>query len=241
MSEELRTHHHEEHAEDCTCGCHEHEHEHHHHHHHEDGECCGHGHHHHEDGECCGHEHHHHHEDGECCGHEHHHHHHDHGDDCDCGCHEHEHDHHHHHHDHGDDCDCGCHDHDHHEHDHAGHDHGHTYDVPGYKIVETHNHEGATICSFEKETNRAADEVKPAMEKAILQLQAWLDEQGALIGHVKGYIKEAGPTTTFSTTGNELNIEAHAGGGVSIGFASIVFGPGEEVLKDRVIELFANV
>lgn len=42
------------------------------------------------------------------------HHHHDHGEDCSCGCHDHEH-----HHDHGEDCGCGCHDHQHHhEHEH---------------------------------------------------------------------------------------------------------------------------
>ena len=46
-------------------------------------------------------------------------HHHDHGEHCDCGCHEHHHDHdehcdcgcHEHHHDHDEHCDCGCHHH----------------------------------------------------------------------------------------------------------------------------------
>ena len=60
--------------------------------------------------------------------HEHEHeHHHEHGEDCTCGCHDHdrEHEHHHdhdheHHHEHGEDCTCGCHDHDH-EHEHHHH------------------------------------------------------------------------------------------------------------------------
>ena len=83
-----------------------------------------HEHHHHE---------HHHHEHGEectcgCHDHEHehhhdHHHHHEEGEECCCGHHhnhEHEHEHHHdHHHDHGEGCTCGCHDHDHHGHHHA--------------------------------------------------------------------------------------------------------------------------
>ncbi len=79
------------------------------------------------------------------------------------------------------------------------------------------------------------------MEKAINELEAWLEENGALIGHVKGYIKEAGPVTTFSTTGNGLNVESHEGGALQVGFAAIVFGPEEEVLKDKVIEIFEKV
>ena len=180
------------------CCCHE-EHEHEHHHEHD------HAHEHH----------HHHHHDHE---HEHHHHHHD----DECGCEEHEH-HHHHHHDHDDDCDCGCHDHDH---DHE-HDEGTSYDIPGYSVFETHSHEGATICSFEKDILTDPEQAKVAMEDAIHELTAWLDSIGALIGHVKGYIKEHGPTTTFSTTGSTLNIEGHEPQGAAIGFASIVFGPTE--------------
>ncbi|MBR3243566.1 MAG: hypothetical protein IKF90_12850 [Parasporobacterium sp.] len=177
-----------------------------------------HGHHH--DHEEHGHHHHHDHEE-----HGHHHHH----EECGCG-HDH-HDHHDHHHE----------GHDFHEHDHHDHDHGHTYEVPGYKIVETHNHEGATICSFEKEMKKPANEVKASMEAAILSLEDWLEESGALIGHVKGYIKEGGPVTTFSTTGNGLNVQSHEGGTLVIGFAAIVFGPSEEGLKDKVLEVFETL
>lgn len=178
----------------------------------------------------------------------------EHGEDCTCGCHEHDHDHEHHHHEHEHHHDHEHHhhheheghehhhhDHDFHEHDHHDHDHGHTWEAPGYKIVETHNHEGATICSFEKDVRRSAADAKAEMEGAINKLEGWLEESGALIGHVKGYIKEAGPVTTFSTTGNGLNIQSHEGGGLSVGFAAIVFGPEEEVLKDKVLEVFQNL
>ena len=184
--------------------------------------CCHEEHEHHHEHE---HEHHHHHD------HEHEHHHHD---------HDHDHEHHHHHHDHDDDCDCGCHDHDH-DHDHHDHDHGHTYEVAGYSVLETHSHEGATICSFEKDILTDPEQAKVAMEDAIHELTAWLDSIGALIGHVKGYIKEHGPTTTFSTTGSTLNIEGHEPQGAAIGFASIVFGPTEEELKDKVVEVFERL
>lgn len=79
------------------------------------------------------------------------------------------------------------------------------------------------------------------MEEAIRRLEEWLDSKGALIGHVKGYIKEAGPVTTFSTTGSGLNVESHGSGPVTIGFAAIVFGPEEETLKDKVLELFTGI
>ena len=226
MSEELKNENIEEEKEECCCGheeehehAHEgHEHEHHHHHEHDE------------------HEHHHHGHDDECCGHdhEHEHHHHDHDDEC-CG---HDHDHEHHHHDHDDEC-CG-HDHDH---EHHHHDHGHTYDVPGYSLVETHVHEGATVCSFEKASVMGAEEGKTAMEESILELEHWLEAEGALIGHVKGYIKSGGTTATFSTVGNAqgLNMSEHESAGLAIGFAAIVFGPSEETLKDKVVEVFERL
>ncbi len=204
----------------------------------EEEECCEHEHHHHhhDDDECCGHEHHHHHhhddDDDECCEHGHHHHHHDDDDDECCG-----HDHHHHHHHDDDDDECCEHDHEHHHH----HDHGHKYEVPGFKVFETHNHEGATICSFEKDVKSDAEPVIKNMKECIGILEKWLDENNALIGHVKGYVKEAGPITTFSTVGYGLNVEKHDSTTVCVGFASIVFGPSEEELKDKVAEIFAAI
>ena len=79
------------------------------------------------------------------------------------------------------------------------------------------------------------------MKACIETLKSWLDETGAYIGHVKGYVKEAGPTTTFSTVGGSLNIENHDGMGASVGFASIVFGPSEEELEQKVAEIFREV
>ena len=79
------------------------------------------------------------------------------------------------------------------------------------------------------------------MERCIKDLEKWLDDTDATIGHVKGYIKESGPVTTFSTVGCGLNIEQHEGGSqMMIGFAAIVFGPTEEELKDKVAEIFAS-
>ena len=197
--------------EECCCGHDSHEHHEHHQEHEHEHE---HEHHHHEHG-------HHHHEHE----HEHEHHHHDHDEHCDCGD-----EHHHHHH--------GDHDHDH-DHDHHHHDHGHQYDVPGFRIFETHDHEGATICSFEKDVMTDVSDTVGKMQDCINALEKWLDETDATIGHLKGYVKEAGPVTTFSTVGYGLNVEKHEGAGLAIGFASIVFGPSEEELKEKVAEIFA--
>lgn len=169
----------------------------------------------------------------ECCCHEEHEHEHH---------HEHEHEHEHHHHDHDHDHDHEHHHHHHHDHEHDHeHDEGTSYDIPGYAVFETHSHEGATICSFEKDILTDVEKAKVAMEDSINELSAWLDSTGALIGHVKGYIREAGPTTTFSTTGGTLNVEGHEAQGAAIGFASIVFGPTEEELKDKVVEVFERL
>lgn len=78
------------------------------------------------------------------------------------------------------------------------------------------------------------------MADSIEALKVWLEEEDALIGHLKGYIKTGGPVTTFSTTGDVLNVEEHASSAFSVGFAAIVFGPSEETLKDKVLEVFGK-
>ena len=134
------------------------------------------------------------------------------------------------------------HDHDH-DHDHEGHDHdhGHQYKVAGYSLVETHTHEGATVCSFEKETSLSPKEAQAAMKEAFAEIESWLNSEGAIIGHVKGYIRTHGPSYTFSTVGSGVNTGEYEGNGASVGFASIVFGPDEETMKDKVTEIFAGL
>ena len=75
-----------------------------------------------------------------------HHHHHDHGEHCDCGCHDHEHEHHHHH-EHDEHCDCGCHGHEHHHHDHEHECHGHHHDHECHHHEHHHHHEHDEHCT----------------------------------------------------------------------------------------------
>ena len=174
-------------------------------------------------GECCHeYEYGHHHDD--CCGHEHTHTHEHHRDDC---C---EHDHAHEHH-HNSDC---C------EHDHE-HSHGHTYDVQGFETVESHSHEGASISSIVKTTNLNYDEAYKKMNSAIEALRDELNNNGHIIGHLKGFIKESGEITTFSTVGADLTIQKHPGTGLQISFTAIVFGPSEEELKDMLVNCFKEI
>ncbi len=164
-----------------------------------------------ENHEHCHHEHHHEHED---CGHEHHHEHED------CG-HEHHHDHEHEH---------------HHEHSHA-----HTYDVSGFLTVESHTHEGAAVCSFEKKSSFDYDEACEKMNAAISKLRDELNSEGHIIGHLKGFIKQSGEVATFSTVGADITVQKHPQAGAEISFAAIVFGPDEEALKDKLVNCFASL
>lgn len=102
-------------------------------------------------------------------------------------------------------------------------------------------HEGATICSFERNITMSGEEARVAMKEAFESLRDWLNAQGYIIGHVKGYIKENGDTSTFSTVGAELHVNTSEGSGALAGFASIVFGLAEEALKDKVIEEFSRL
>ena len=83
----------------------------------------------------------------------HHDHHHEHGESCDCGCHDHDH-----HHEHEDSCDCGCHNHDHHhEHDHEHHhDHGESCGCDACLVGSMghhhHHHADEVFMSWGRET-----------------------------------------------------------------------------------------
>ena len=79
------------------------------------------------------------------------------------------------------------------------------------------------------------------MHDGILKLKEWLEDNNALIGHLKGYVKKTGELTTFSTTGTSLNTEVHDSAGADIAFAAIVFGPDEETMKDKMVEIFKNI
>jgi len=188
--------------------------------------------------------------------HDHHGHHHEHEENHDsCNhdhkdeCHDH-HDHHHEHHnccghDHDHDCTSHGHDHDHHhEHHHHDHNEGTKYQVEGFDILETHCHEGATICSFEKmvdgrlEISTTNTEI---IDEKIKVLVGWLEEKNAIIGHIKGYINEPEANMTFSTTGFGINYAEHRSDRRKMAFAAIVIGVGEEELKDKVVELFRDI
>ncbi|MBE5878131.1 MAG: cobalamin biosynthesis protein CobW [Lachnospiraceae bacterium] len=120
---------------------------------------------------------HHHHEH-----HEHEHHHHEHGEECTCGCHDHEHhdhDHHeheHHHHEHGEECTCGCHDHEHH-HDHDHHEHEHHHHEHGEECTcgchghheHGHHHADDVFTSWGLETPAAYS--KEAVEDILEELE----------------------------------------------------------------------
>lgn len=83
----------------------------------------------------------------------HHDHHHEHGESCDCGCHDHDH-----HHEHEESCDCGCHNHDHHhEHDHEHHhDHGESCGCDACLVGSMghhhHHHADEVFMSWGRET-----------------------------------------------------------------------------------------
>lgn len=79
------------------------------------------------------------------------------------------------------------------------------------------------------------------MNSAVLRLRDELNNEGHIIGHLKGFIKQNGEVTTFSTVGADLTVQKHSGAGVQISFAAIVFGPDEETLKDRLADCFAGI
>ena len=113
--------------------------------------------------------------------------------------------------------------------------------MPGYKIFESHTHEGATVCSFEKNLQMDYAEAGKCMEEAIEALKQWLNESGAVIGHLKGYVKETTRSKAFSTVGREINSTEKEESGGYAAFASIVIGPSEDDLKAKVIEIFAGL
>ncbi len=143
----------------------------------------------------------------------------------------------------------GCHDvHGHHHRHHHGHHHEHnegtTISAPGFEILETHSHEGATVCSFEKYIDAEADiapENAGLLDGKLNALTGWLEAENAVIGHIKGYVEAPEENVTFSTTGRGINYARHRADVKKLAFAAIVMGVSEEKLKEKIVELFGVI
>lgn len=182
----------------------ENQHDHHDHEHGEEHDHHDHGHHDHEHGE--GHEH-----------HDHGHHDHEHGEEHEHHEHEHseEHEHHEHgHHDHGEG-------HEHHDHDH---EHGEEHEHLGTDgDINFSRHEGALICSTQFVVNLAYNQTVKAVEGALNELAAWVDDNKGYTGHIKASVNETGRSSSISNTGDGVVIKEFTDNKTAIVMASIIF------------------
>lgn len=146
-------------------------------------------------------------------------HHAEHGEDCTCGCHDHDHHHHYDHHaEHGEDCTCGCHDHDHHHHDH---DHHHDHH---------HHHADEVFSSFGAETTHKF--TKKQIEEALSALSNFT-EYGQVL-RAKGIVEgEDGRWIHFDYVPGEPDVRY--GSAAVTGMLCVI---GADIEKDSVKELF---
>jgi len=142
------------------------------------------------------------------------HHHHDHGENCTCGCHDHEH----HHHEHGEDCTCR-----------DGH-------------VSVSSHDGSIIGALSGVI--AADDLNCAetmLADALRSLAAAVSDLGGIVGHIKFAVTELGRGLQLSVTDEEVTVRRLSSAAYRAEGVAIVFNMAEETLKSAMSDTVGRI
>lgn len=105
------------------------------------------------------------------------------------------------------------------------------------KVVNIKVHEGAIVCSFEYKILCDLIAVQKVFECEINSLVNWLNDNKAIIGHIKGNLHEGETSIHYSTVGFDLNIENSKTKEVSVSFAAIIFSINGNELREKVSEI----
>lgn len=119
--------------------------------------------------------------------------------------------------------------------------HGHDHTPHSHHGITLHKHDGALVCSGEKDVIGELEAIKKKITNALKMLSAWVEEQGGIPGHIKAVIEESGPGYMLSTTGGEVENKEISRSNVHISLVAIVFNVEEEKLECRVASLVDTI
>ena len=153
-----------------------------------------------------------------------------------------EHEHHHHDHEHE------AHEHHHHDHGHEDHEHHHAdetvlIDRDG-AFLSMMDHEGSLVASYRFPLSCSLDEAREQLSQFAVRLSADVDEQGGIVGHIKAFAVNQGPSFRVSVTADEPDVIDFDETSVRVEGVAIVLAVDrawyEQTMVDRVEALLAQ-
>lgn len=103
------------------------------------------------------------------------------------------------------------HEHHHHDHDHEhGHEHHHADEVVlidrNGAFLSMMDHEGSLVASYRFALACPLDEARERLSQFAVRLSADIDEQGGIVGHIKAFAANQGPSFRVSVTADEPDV-----------------------------------
>lgn len=128
-----------------------------------------------------------------------------------------------------------------HEH-HCGHDHGHVHEREKELLgIHISYHEEAVIFSTVREFSMSYEKVQAAVKKALAELAVWVEENGWLAGHIKGYVTDEPRSAMVSAVGKECSVIESTQPAVKLELSCIVFFADEERMCEKISQILKKL
>ena len=102
-------------------------------------------------------------------------------------------------------------------------------------------HDGALVCSGTRHITGDLEQVKQNLEKETGQLDAWVEEQGGITGHIKAIVNVNGPVFKISAIAGDVECTDLKLKDLHVTVVAIVFQIDQESLEQRVESLFEKL
>ena len=124
--------------------------------------------------------------------------------------------------------------------DHHHHEHDQKDSEPPDGIT-SRIHDGALVCSAGRHITGDLEQVKQVLEKELGWLDAWVEEQGGITGHIKSIISVNGPVYKISATAGEVDTKKLSIKNIHVAIVAIVFQIDQDIMEKRIEELFESL
>lgn len=115
--------------------------------------------------------------------------------------------------------------------------HNHEHNQQNHFGMKMHNHEGALVCSVEKEVVGELESVKDIIANELYMFAEWVEEEDGVVGHIKAFIEKSGSGYLLSTTGGIVDSKATRRSSIYISIVAIIFNLNEKKLKCRMASI----
>lgn len=123
------------------------------------------------------------------------------------------------------------------EHRHS-HKHGHGHKEEKELLgIHISYHGEAVIFSAVREFSISYEEVQSAVKNALAELAAWVEENGWLVGHIKGYVTDEPRSAMVSSAGNGCSVIESTQPAVKLELACIVFLADERRMCEKISQM----